>query len=123
MHELSLCQALIAQAEGVAREHGATAVSRIYLRVGPLSGAEAPLLQQAFPLAAAGSLAEKAELVIEMAPIRVSCMQCGAESEATANRLICGQCGDYRTQLVSGDEMLLESLELDVEREAVTSEE
>ena len=32
---------------------------------------------------------------------------------ATANRLVCGSCGDYRTQLVSGDELLLASLELE----------
>lgn len=118
MHELSLCQALIGQVERVAREHGAQAVKRILIRVGPLSGAEKPLLEQAFPLAAAGSVAEGAELVIEKAPVRVLCLQCGAESDAAANRLICAECGDYRTRLISGDEMLLESLELDIEPEA-----
>jgi hydrogenase nickel incorporation protein HypA/HybF len=114
MHELSICQSLLDQVERIAREHGATRVERILLRVGPLSGVEGPLLQHAYPLAAAGTLAESAELVIEPAPIRVACCACGAETEASANRLLCGVCGDYRTRLISGDEMLLANLELTV---------
>lgn len=123
MHELSLCQALISQVEGLAREHRANKVTQIVLRLGPLSGAEAPLLQQAFPLAAADSVAEGAELLIDRAPIRVRCLECGAESEATANRLLCATCGDYHTQLISGDEMLLQSLEFEVENTLDASEE
>ena len=48
-----------------------------------------------------------------MTGIVVECSQCGAESPASPNRLLCGECGDYRTRLVSGDEMVLQSLELD----------
>ena len=53
------------------------------------------------------------ELQISVADIVVKCSQCGAESPAKANRLLCGDCGDYRTRLVTGDEMVLQSLELD----------
>jgi hydrogenase nickel incorporation protein HypA/HybF len=89
-------------------------VERIRLRLGPLSGVEAPLLGNAYAIAAAGTIAEGAVLDIEPAPVRVQCITCGAESEATPNRLLCGACGDWHTRLVSGDEMLLASLELSV---------
>ena len=112
MHEYSVCMALLEQVERIARDHRARRVERIVLQLGPLSGVEAPLLEHAWPLAAAGSIAVDAELVIETAPVRVRCTQCGAESEAQANRLLCASCGDYRTQLISGDEMLLANLEL-----------
>ncbi len=112
MHELSICQALIDQVESVARDHGATGVERILLQVGPLAGVEPALLQHAFPLAAAGTLAEHAELAIEPAKVRVRCNDCGTESDATPNRLLCAACGSYRTRLISGDELLLASLEL-----------
>ena len=36
----------------------------------------------------------------------------GAETPAEPNKLVCGECGDWHTQLVSGDEMLLDSVEL-----------
>ena len=58
MHELSVCLALLDQVQSIAREHAATGVERILLQVGPLSGIEPPLLKNAYPLAAAGTVAE-----------------------------------------------------------------
>ena len=112
MHEFAVCQDMLTQIESIAAEQQAAAVDMVTVRIGPLSGIEAHLLKQAFPLAAAGTVAEKAELIVEELPIKVKCQLCGAETEAKANRLICGQCGDYHTQLISGDEMLLASVEL-----------
>jgi hydrogenase nickel incorporation protein HypA/HybF len=112
MHEFAVCQELMNQVEQIAEQHRARSVASITLRIGPLSGVEAHLLTQAFPLAAAGTVAEDAELIIDTLPICVVCQSCGAETEAKPNRLVCGKCGDYHTRLVSGDEMLLASLEL-----------
>lgn len=112
MHELSVCLSLIEQVERIARDQGAIRVERILLRIGPLSGVEAPLLANAYPLAAAGTLAADAELQIEPAPVTVHCIDCGEESPATANRLLCEHCGSFHTRLTSGDEMLLARLEL-----------
>lgn len=122
MHELSVCQGMLAQVSDIARSHNASAASRIVVRVGPLSGVEPALLAQAFPLARAGTIAEDAELVIEAAPVRVRCERCGAETEAAANRLLCGACGDYHTTLTAGDELLLVSVELTQEEHAISAE-
>lgn len=113
MHELSVCLSLLREVQRIAREHNAARVTRIVVTVGPLSGVEPGLLRNAYPLAVAGSVAEDAEFVIDVSDIVVRCSQCGAESPAKPNRLLCGACGDYRTNLVSGDEMVLQSLELD----------
>jgi hydrogenase nickel incorporation protein HypA/HybF len=112
MHELSLCLSLLDQVQAIARDHGATRIERILLRIGPLSGVEADLLRNAYPLAAAGTLAEGAALDIEAAAIRVHCTGCGAESDATPNNLLCAVCGSHHTRLVSGDELLLARVEL-----------
>jgi hydrogenase nickel incorporation protein HypA/HybF len=114
MHELSVCLALMKQVERVATDHGARRVERIVLRIGPLSGIEPALLRNAFPLAATGSVAEGAELEIETGPVRVRCTVCDQESEVPSNRLLCSHCGDFRTRVISGEEMLLQSLELDL---------
>ena len=113
MHELSVCLALMQQVERVCREHSARRVEMIRLQVGPLSGVEPPLLERAFPLASAGTVAEGAVLQIESCDVRVRCSQCEAETKVAPNRLLCGRCGDYRTRLISGDEMLLISVELE----------
>ncbi|MCO6413535.1 MAG: hydrogenase maturation nickel metallochaperone HypA [Thiogranum sp.] len=113
MHELSVCQALLTQVENLARERNASQVLSVSLGIGPLSGVEPALLSQAWPLAAAGTVADNAELLIEERPVRVRCSQCGEESDATANRLLCARCGDWRTQLLSGDDLLLLQVELE----------
>ena len=116
MHELALCQAMMFEVETIASEHRASRVTSIKLGIGPLAGVETQLLQHAYPIASAGTIAEGAELVIEETPIRVHCTKCGEDSDALINRLVCGRCGNWRTELVSGDEMLLVSVELDKKR-------
>jgi len=113
VHELAVAQALVDQVDAVIDQHGATQASLIRVRIGPLAGVVPELLATAFPLAAAGSRMEHAELEFTHAPIRVRCQTCGAETEAAMNRLICGACGDWHTQIMSGDELLLESVELE----------
>ena len=114
MHELSVCQAMMSQVEAIAAREGARSVSSITLRIGPLSGVVPELLQQAFTIARAGTSAEDAELLTELQPIRIRCLECDTESEAQANRLLCSACGSFRTQVTSGDELLLASVELDL---------
>lgn len=112
MHELSICLSLLQQMETIAEQRNASAVERVYLKIGPLAGIEPHLLRQAYPLAVAGTVAENAELIIEAADVVVTCTQCGAESKVLPNRLLCADCGDFRTRIVSGDEMILQRLEL-----------
>ena len=117
MHELSICQSLMSQVENIALEHNAQNVTSITVAVGALSGVEAELLKNAYPIASAGTVAKDAELIVEALPIRVKCNQCGTESDATPNKLICKQCGDWRTTLISGDELMLMSVELEKSKE------
>ena len=117
MHELAVCQALVGQVSGIAQQQGAEAATLVRITVGPLSGVVPALLASAFPLAAAGSVANNAELEINASSVRVHCQTCGAETDATANRLLCGVCGDWHTQLIAGDELILESVELQMKEE------
>ena len=112
MHELSVCQALMQQVEALAQQHGANRVSVIRLGIGPLSGIESKLLQHAYPLASAGTVAEGADLLIESTGVTVRCLSCGETSEVKPNHLVCEHCGDWRTELVSGDELVLITVEL-----------
>ena len=118
MHELAICQALIAQIEAVAGKRSAR-VRQVYLWIGPLAGVELRLLADAYPLVCAGTIAEGSRLDIEATDIRVRCRTCGAETTATPNLLICGACGDWHTDLLAGDELLLLRIELETREDAV----
>jgi hydrogenase nickel incorporation protein HypA/HybF len=115
MHEMAICAALLEQIEAIAHQHSAR-VTRVHLAIGPLSGVEPALLRHAYPLACAGTAAEGSDLVIEAAAVRVRCRSCGVESSASAQRLLCAECGNWQTELTGGDELLLLKVELSIER-------
>jgi hydrogenase nickel incorporation protein HypA/HybF len=112
MHELSICQALLAQVAAIARAQGADAIEHIVLEVGPLSGVDPGLLARAFEVARLASCASEATLSIETPQVTVSCLSCGAQSQTPPNRLLCDACGGYRTRIVAGDELNLRRVEL-----------
>lgn len=119
MHELAICQALMDQVEDIARQRDADHVTSIVVGMGALSGVEPELLKNAYTIASAGTVAEQADLVIEEMPVRVRCSQCGSESDTPVNKLVCQQCGDWRTTVISGDELLLMSVELQTRTRSV----
>jgi len=112
MHELSVCQALLDQVRKTAYTHNAGSVGLITVRIGPLSGVEPNLLEQAFSIARNGPMTASATLVIETMPVSIRCRDCGNENEVRPNRLLCSQCASYRVDLTSGDELLLARVEL-----------
>lgn len=112
MHELSVCQSMLSQVERIARTRCARSVSRIVVAVGPLSGVEIPLLERAFEVARAGTLAAGAVLEAETVPVVVGCRRCGAISEVPSNNLTCRACGDWRVEVRSGEDLILQSVEL-----------
>lgn len=112
MHELSVCQQLLQQVARLAADHDAQHVDLIHLRIGPLSGVEPQLLERAFPIASAGTVAHAARLIVEPVMVRVRCLECGEDGDALPSRLLCPHCGAWHTRLISGDELLLVSVEL-----------
>ena len=117
MHELALAEAIVA----IAEEHaGARRVARVELAVGGLRQVVPEALAFAFDLVAAGTPVEGAELVIEEVPVCVRCARCAAESEAREFPLACASCGSVDVEVVAGDELLVESLELEEEPLALT---
>jgi hydrogenase nickel incorporation protein HypA/HybF len=103
--------ALTRKVEEEARARGATAVLALRVRVGALAGVEPALLASAFTLCREGLL-EGAELEIEAAEAEWDCPRCGAHVPA-GEVLRCAACG-VPARLVSGDELLLERIEMEV---------
>lgn len=112
MHELSISAAMLRQVADVMALHGAAGVAKITLKLGPLCGVEPVLLQAAYKRMRADTVIACADLNIIDVPVRVFCEECVAESEAAPNRLACPACGSCGTRLVSGDEMLIEAVDL-----------
>jgi hydrogenase nickel incorporation protein HypA/HybF len=116
VHELSLADAVVA----IARDHArGRRVSAVDVRIGRLRQVVPDALEFAFELVAAGTEVEGAELRVEHVPVRVCCPRCAAESEAPEFPLACAECGSLDVEVVAGDELLVESLEIEEELAAV----
>ena len=119
MHEFAICQGLIRQVETIARQHNAQLVTSISLRIGPLAGIDTTLLQHAFAAASITSISKGAELQIAHSPILIYCQTCGKQSTASSNNLACAHCGDWHTELLQGNELLLLNVALEMETKHV----
>jgi hydrogenase nickel incorporation protein HypA/HybF len=112
MHELSIAEGIV----GVAERHAdGRRVSRVELRIGHLRQVVPSALTFAFELVAQGTAVEGAELVIESVPAAGRCRGCGAESVLTAFPLQCSACGGFDLELLRGEELLVDALELEEE--------
>ena len=112
MHEYSVVSSLIAAAEARAREHGATAITRLRVRIGELSGVDPELLVTAFEMAREGSMCAEATVEVERVPVSWACRGCGCPI-APGEVLKCPACG-APARLLSGDEIVLAQMELEV---------
>lgn len=112
MHEYSIVASLVARVEEIAEEKDALAVKAVWVRLGALSGVEPELLVTAYRTFREGTVCEAAELHLTRTEVRWSCRECGAEIPM-GERLVCRSC-EGLARLVSGDEILLERVELEV---------
>jgi hydrogenase nickel incorporation protein HypA/HybF len=117
MHELSIADAVVT----IASRHAAgRKVTRVDVRVGHLRQVVPDSLTFAFELITAGTELEGAELVIEDVPARVHCGACGAQTTLEVFPAHCSACGGFDVEVDGGDELLVDSLELQDEA-ALTS--
>jgi len=115
MHELSIAEALVRQAEAVMKKHGARRVTGITVAVGGLSGVDGQALEFAFPIACHDSSVRSATLAVERIRARVRCRLCGRESTPAAPFLACAECGSVEVDVIAGRELLIKSVELEVQ--------
>jgi hydrogenase nickel incorporation protein HypA/HybF len=112
VHELSIAQAVVTIA---ARHAGAARVVAVSVRVGHLRQVVPSALELAFELCAQGTPVEGAELELEQVPVGVTCRSCGAAGRPGGFPLACGACGGLDVRVVQGEELQVESLELEAE--------
>ncbi len=115
MHEFSIVQSLLSLIESYAEENGAFRVSKVVVSVGVLSGVEPSLLETAFNTFKEGTVAQDAELLIELEKLKLKCGSCGKESEKEELNLVCPECGSQNTEVTGGEDLLLKSLEMECE--------
>ncbi len=113
MHELSIAQNLVQLVEATAAEHQVMAVRSVRVRIGALSGVVGFALESAFGLVREGTVCAGASLDIEDVPVRIACPNCGSVTVNDLTFMLCPNCGRASSELLSGRELEIASIEVD----------
>ena len=119
MHELAIAQAIVAAAEHHAEDRP---VSVVRVRIGRLRQVVPEYLSFYFEVASDGSLCKGAELEWERVSSVLRCAECGGEWDPApppardqAQLIVgfrCPSCGSAEHTVISGDELVVESIDV-----------
>lgn len=113
MHEYSLVESLVRNVERLVRERRALSVHRVVVSVGELAGVDPELFRTAYETFRAGTVCAPAALELRTLPARWACPGCGREI-ARGEVLACDACGIPARLAPGGDELRLETVEMEV---------
>ena len=112
MHELAMTESIIELVEAEARKHGSDRVNVIKLRIGQFTGVVKEALEFSFDAIKHGTLAERAELQIEIVPMRKRCEHCDKTFGSNDGfDFFCPDC-DWPVEIISGRELHIEYIDL-----------
>jgi hydrogenase nickel incorporation protein HypA/HybF len=115
MHELSLIANLFEIMEEKAAEKNAKKITHVVLQVGTLSGVVPDLLSTAFDIYKKDTMASEGELTIKEVPLKILCRDCKTEVVKDDFVFICTKCGSTNLKTLSGTELYLEKMELEID--------
>ena len=93
-----------------AAKQGAARVVRVSIKSGEWSTMDPDCVRTYFDMAAKGTMAEGAEVVIESVPVRFKCSDCGTTYSPA--KVKCPNCSGTKGELTSGREFYVESIEV-----------
>jgi len=113
VHEMSLMGGVFEVIEQNISQHKLKRVLQVKLKVGELTNAEPDALQMAFEAYCKDTICEGADLLIERVPVYARCRNCQYEFNVKGMIFLCPNCQDVNIEVIQGEELLLESLEVE----------
>lgn len=114
LHEMSIVESVLDQVRSEVEQAGQSGrVVGLHLVIGRLSGVHADSIRFAFELLAPESIAAGAQLTIDQPRARLHCRCCATEHEIEELAVVCPHCGDSRVTILGGQELMLQSIDLE----------
>jgi hydrogenase nickel incorporation protein HypA/HybF len=110
VHELAIAESVIAITEKAAAGRH---VTRVHVKVGHLRQVVPSALTFSFELLAKDTPLQGAELALEHVPAVGWCSRCERQSELEVFPLVCESCGALDVEILRGEELYVDSLELE----------
>ena len=116
MHELSIASAVVNTAE----KHAAgRPVAVVTMTTGAFRQVVPASLEFYFEIVARDTVCEGARLEQELVAARLRCEECGHEWEPEVPAFRCPGCESARVQMLAGDELEVESIEIEEEEACI----
>src|SRR4030042_6837136 len=113
MHESAITQSMVDLVSKEGENVGAKRVGRINLVIGKMSGVVDESVQFYFDFMSKGTILEGAALSFQMIPATARCSNCGKEFELKEFDWACPDCGHSGLEVIAGDELRVESIEVE----------
>ncbi len=110
MHELSISSAIV---DTAVRHAAGRRVSSVTVRIGHLRQAMPDSLEFYFGICARETVVDGAVLELEIVPGRLLCRACGHEWRVEMTAFRCPQCASGDVEVLSGEELEVESIEVE----------
>ena len=114
MHELSIVASIVYTVTESAAAYKGARVVEVRLRVGALASVVEDSLQFCYGIATEGTALEGSRLVVNVLPVVMHCVPCGADVELEGVQSFrCPKCGEPCFDLRQGRELEIEAIEID----------
>jgi hydrogenase nickel incorporation protein HypA/HybF len=111
MHEIRIAEDLSFIVLETAKREKLTKVTGVNIAFGQLIQIVPDIFRSAFAETVKGTVAEDADLEIEIIPVKMKCMSCGTGFRVRENRFSCSRCNSTDLEIIQGKELLVKSIE------------
>lgn len=115
MHEMAIVNNLLDECEKIKIQNKANKITRIKVSIGRLSGVEEHYFKEAFKAFTSDENASyfDAKLEVVIKDLELFCNDCKKQFIQNKNEFYCIFCNSKNVKVASGEELLLEQLELE----------
>ncbi len=109
MHEYSIVMSMLDICQKHAKERP---VNKVAVKIGKMSGIEPHFLKESFDIFKEDTVCSDADMSIDLIDITIRCADCSKVSEVDSFNFYCPQCQGGNTEVLTGQEMHIEYIEL-----------
>jgi len=111
MHELRIAEDLSVIVLEAAKNGNLTKVSKVNIIFGQMIQIVPDIFEFAFRESVRETIAENAEIDIEIMPLKMKCRSCGKDFHVNENRFECENCRSADLDIINGKELFIKSIE------------
>lgn len=111
MHEIRIAEDLSAIVLETAKQENLSKVTRVNISFGKLVQIVPAIFEFVFREIVKESVAQDAELSMEIVPVKMKCTVCGTDFHVKENLFACANCGSTDLEIIHGKELFIKSIE------------